>query len=129
MLWVSSSGDPRSPDITGWRFEETKGSVEGEDEDLTLYSRLGNNSDGPLPYPLIEISLFDRFQETVGSRVLDPAEYLSSDLDPRKLVEPGNTFNVVITIKSPSEDASGFKLNVCYRLSDGQLRCAIDNFN
>ena len=123
-------GQPVQPawDITGWRFEATKGSTEGEEEELTIYSRLGNNSDSPLPYPLIGISLTDRFEETIGSRVLDPAEYLPSDLDPRKLVEPGNTFNAVITIKSTSEDATGFKLNVCYRLSGEQLRCAIDDF-
>jgi hypothetical protein len=123
-------GQPVQPawDITGWRFEATKGSAEGDEEELTVYSRLGNNSDSPLPYPLIGISLTDRFEETIGSRVLDPAEYLPSDLDPRKLVEPGNTFNAVITIKSTSAAATGFKLNVCYRLSGGQLRCAVDDF-
>ncbi len=123
-------GQPVQPawDITGWRFEATKGSTEGDEEELTVYSRLGNKSDAALPYPLIGISLTDRFEETIGSRMLDPAEYLAKDLDPRKLVEPGNTFNAVITIKSTTEDATGFKLNVCYRLSDGQLRCAIDDF-
>lgn len=123
-------GQPVQPawDITGWRFEATKGSTEGESGHLTVYSRLGNKSDGPLPYPLIGISLTDRFEETLGSRMLDPGDYLTEDLDPRKLVEPGKTFNAVITIKSTAEDATGFKLNVCYRLSDGQLRCAIDDF-
>jgi len=123
-------GQPVQPawDITGWRFEATKGSAEDVAEELTIYSRLGNNSDGPLPYPLIGISLTDRFEETIGSRVLDPAEYLPTDLDPRKLVEPGNTFNAIITINSAMEEATGFKLNVCYRLSDGRLRCAIDDF-
>ncbi|NQV87140.1 MAG: DUF3426 domain-containing protein [Woeseiaceae bacterium] len=123
-------GQPVQPawDITGWRFEATKGNVEGDDDELTIYSRLGNNSDGPLPYPLIGISLTDRFEEIIGSRILDPAEYLPTDLDPRKLVPPGNTFNAIITIKSATESATGFKLNVCYRLSDGQLRCAIDDF-
>lgn len=123
-------GKPVQPawDITGWRFEATKGNADGDQGELTIYSRLGNKSDGPLPYPLIGISLTDRFEETIGSRVLDPAEYLPTDLDPRKLVPPGNTFNAVITIDSATENATGFKLNVCYRLSDGQLRCAIDDF-
>jgi predicted Zn finger-like uncharacterized protein len=123
-------GKPLSPDwdITGWRFEVTRGSTDEANENLTVYSRLGNKSDNPLPYPLIGISLTDRFEETIGSRVLDPADYLASDLDPRKLVEPGNTFNAVITIPSPSTDATGFKLNVCYRESGGDLRCAIDDF-
>ncbi len=123
-------GKPLSPqwDITGWRFEVTRGSTDEGNENLTIYSRLGNKSEQPLPYPLIGISLTDRFEETIGSRVLDPADYLPSDLDPRKLVEPGNTFNAVITIPSPAEDATGFKLNVCYRESGGNLRCAIDDF-
>ena len=123
-------GKPVQPawDITGWRFEATKGNADGEQGDLRIYSRLGNKSDSPLPYPLIGISLTDRFEETIGSRVLDPAEYLPTDLDPRKLVPPGNTFNAVITVDSATENATGFKLNVCYRLSDGQLRCAIDDF-
>jgi hypothetical protein len=123
-------GQPVQPawDITGWRFEATNGSA-GDDEDtLTIYSRLGNDSDSALPYPLIGISLTDRFEETIGSRILNPSEYLLPDLDPRKLVEPDDTFNAVMTINSVTGDATGFKLNVCYRLSDGLLRCAIDDF-
>ena len=123
-------GQPLAPewDITGWRFEATRGSTDEDDANLTIFSRIGNKSDSPLPYPLIGISLTDRFEETIGSRILDPADYLSNDLDPRKLVEPGNTFNAVITIQSPAEEATGFKLNVCYRESGGNLRCAIDDF-
>jgi hypothetical protein len=43
-------------------------------------------------------------------------------------VRPGETFNAVIAIDSPPTDATGFKLNVCYRLASGQLRCAIEDF-
>ena len=123
-------GQPLSPewDITGWRFEATKGSTDEGDENLTIYSRLGNKLDEPLPYPLIAISLTDRFEETIGSRILDPSDYLANDLDPRKLVEPGNTFNAVMTITAPDPEATGFKLNVCYRETGGDLRCAIDDF-
>jgi predicted Zn finger-like uncharacterized protein len=123
-------GKPLSPewDITGWRFEATKGSTDESDERLSIFSRIGNKSDQPLPYPLIGISLTDRFEETIGSRILDPAEYLPDDIDPHKLVQPGNTFNAVVTIESAVEGATGFKLNVCYRESGGQLRCAIDDF-
>ncbi len=123
-------GQPLAPewDITGWAFEVTKGSTDEGDENLTIFSRLGNKLDEPLPYPLIAISLTDRFEETIGSRILDPSDYLTNDLDPRKLVEPGNTFNAVMTIAEPDPDAAGFKLNVCYRDTGGDLRCAIDDF-
>ena len=123
-------GQPLSPDwdITGWRFEASRGNADEANEALTIFSRLGNKSDRPLPYPLISVSLTDRFEETIGNRVLDPADYLPNDLDPRKLVEPGNTFNAAITIQSPADEATGFKLNVCYREPGDKLRCAIDDF-
>ncbi len=76
----------------------------------------------------MHVSLTDRFEEVIGSRVLDPAEYLVGDPDPRKTVQPGDSFNAVIAIETPAPDATGFKLNVCYRLARGQLKCAIEDF-
>ncbi len=123
-------GSPVTPawDIKGWRFEATKGSTDEENQVLTIYSRVGNKSQQTLPYPLVHVSLNDRFEEVIGSRVLEPVEYLVGNADPRRPVQPGSTFDAVITIESPSDDATGFKLNVCYRLSSGQLRCAIEDF-
>ncbi len=125
-------GQPVQPawDITAWRIEASKDTIAADAgiENLTVYSRIGNTSDRAMPYPLISISLTDRYLEPVGSQILDPANYLPSDLDPRKHVEPGNTFNAIMSVQSPSLEATGYKLDVCYRLSDGRLRCAIDDF-
>ena len=131
-------GSPLQPswDITGWRFEATKGSTAGGEtegdtvvaEELTVYSRIGNESDEPLPYPLVGISLTDRFEETIGSRVLQPAEYLANNLDPRELVPPGESFDAVISIPSPSTEATGFKLDVCYQASGERMRCKASDF-
>jgi hypothetical protein len=131
-------GVPLSPDwdITGWRFEATRHSVGAADEsespegpeDVMIFSRVGNNSDKPLPYPIIGISLTDRYEEPVGGFALDPADYLPDNLDPRKLVEPGNSFNAVMTIRSPSAEAESFRLRACYRNADDSLRCKEDSF-
>ena len=125
-------GQPLQPawDVTGWRIEASTDTIEVEEgkESLTVSSRIGNTSEQSMPYPLINISLTDRFLEPVGSQLLDPAKYLPTDLDPRKLVEPGNTFNAIITIRSPSIEASGYKVDVCYRQTSGWLRCAMDDF-
>lgn len=143
-------GSPLTPtwDVTGWRFEvttsevtasdraaseataseATPGGTDEGDEQLTIYSRIGNTSASDLPYPLVHVSLTDRFEEIIGSKVLEPREYLTGNPDPRKAVAPGETFNAVIAIDSPAEDATGFKLNVCYRLANRQLRCAIEDF-
>ena len=123
-------GKPLTPawDISGWRVEQTTGNLDDAENMLTIYSRIGNRSEEALPYPLVHLSLTDRFEDIVGSRVLEPSEYLASNADPRKPVAPGNTFFAVMSINTPSEEATGFKLNVCYRLAGGDLRCAIEDF-
>ncbi|MBT8067972.1 MAG: zinc-ribbon domain-containing protein [Gammaproteobacteria bacterium] len=123
-------GMPLSPawDVTGWRFEARRDILDEEANTLTVISRIGNTSEKPLPYPLVNISLTDRFEETVGTKTLDPADYLTDDLDPSKMVRPGNNFTAVMTIESPSVNATGYKLQACYRQPDAQLRCHIPTF-
>ncbi len=123
-------GQPLNPawDVTGWRFEATRGSTDEAGEMLTIYSRIGNNSEAALPYPVISVALTDRFEETIGNRVLEPADYLGDDVDSGRLVPAGTTFNASIAIESPADAAMGFKLNVCYRQSGDRLRCAIEDF-
>ena len=123
-------GQPLQPawDISGWRFEATRGNADEQNQTLTIHSRLGNKSSQSLPYPLISVALTDRFEETIGNTVLEPTEYLDEGLDPRKAVAPGNTFNAVIAIDTPSAEATGYKLNVCYRVEGSRLRCAIEDF-
>jgi hypothetical protein len=123
-------GQPVTPewDIKGWQFEATNGSVGAEETTLTIVSRIGNKAAEALPYPLIHVSLTNRFEDIMGSRVLEPGEYLAGDLDPSSPVLPGENFTAVITIEEPSADATGFKLNVCYRVKPGTVRCAIEDF-
>jgi len=123
-------GQPLAPawDVTGWSFEATTGNADGDDEQLSIYSRIANRSDEALPYPLIGISLTDRFEEIIGNRMLEPGDYLANSLNPRKMVAPGEAFDAFITITSPNAMASGYKLDVCYRLPDRRLRCAIGDF-
>ena len=123
-------GNPVTPewDIRGWRFEATNGKVDEKEDLLTIYSRIANKSNQALPYPLLHISLTDRWEDVIGSRALDPNEYLAGDLDSRKPVPSGENFTAVITIESPSVDATGFRLTACYRISPGRVRCADEHF-
>jgi predicted Zn finger-like uncharacterized protein len=123
-------GNPITPEwsIKGWQFEATNGSVAEDEDVLTIFSRIGNHSEQPLPYPLVHVSLTDRWEEIIGSAVLEPGDYLAADLNPNQPVVPGENFTAVITIDEPSVDATGFKLNVCYRVSPGRVRCATEDF-
>jgi predicted Zn finger-like uncharacterized protein len=123
-------GSPVTPawDIRGWRFEATNGTVDEDETKLTIVSRIVNRSEEPLPYPLVHLSLTNRYEDVMGSRVLDPGEYLPGDLDPSQPVPPGENFTAVLEVEEPSPDATGFKLNVCYRVQPGTVRCAVEDF-
>ena len=123
-------GRPLTPawDISGWRIEKSKGNFDESGQALTIETQIRNKSGGDLPYPLIGVALTDRFEETIGHKMLEPNEYLANGLDPRKPVVPENTFIASMTIDAPSAEATGFNLKVCYRLESGQLRCAIGDF-
>ena len=115
-------------DVKGWQFETTRGSTAGDDGLLSISSRISNRSDQPLPYPLVHISLTDRYEEVIGSRILGPADYLGSPTGDEARVGAGENFTARINIASTSPDATGFKLNVCYPETTGSVRCAIEDF-
>lgn len=115
-------------DIGGWQFESTTGSTDDTDQRLTIYSRIANESAAALPYPLIHVSLTDRWDDVIGSRVLAPGDYLAGNGNVNKLVAAGASFEAVITVAAPAAAATGFKLNVCYGLAERRLRCAIEDF-
>ena len=115
-------------DVRGWRFEATSGSTDQSDQVLTIRSRITNQSGGDLPYPLLHVALTDRFEEVIGSRVLEPSDYLAEGQDAEATVEAGAEFGATITLGALSSEATGFKLNVCYREDAGQLRCATEDF-
>ena len=123
-------GSPVNPewDIKGWQFETTNGNIGETDNSLVIVSRLINQSETELPYPLVHVSLTDRWEDIMGSRVLEPGEYLAGALDPSTPVPPGQNFTAVITIENPATEATGFKLYVCYRQEPGVVRCAIEDF-
>ncbi|MGI9232248.1 MAG: DUF3426 domain-containing protein [Woeseiaceae bacterium] len=124
-------GMPLSPawDIRGFDFEATQPAPNEDGSGRQqIYSRVANTSDKALPYPLINVALVDRFEETIGSNTQDPGEYLPVGQDPGELVEPGKTFNAVISVPSPAEGVTGYRLRLCYRLSNGMLSCKNSDF-
>ena len=123
-------GAPIAPrwNIKAWQFAGTSGRVDADETELTIVSSIVSRSDKTLPYPLVLVSLTNRFEEIIGSRIVTPNEYLASDLDATQPVEPGQTFTAVITIEEPSRETTGFKLNVCYEVHTEAARCAIEDF-
>jgi predicted Zn finger-like uncharacterized protein len=123
-------GEPLIPgwNVREWKFETTSGSTDEMDEVLTISSRIANSSRKPLPFPLLHVSLTDRWEEIIGSKVLEPAEYLAGSADPAVRVNPGESFTAVVRVEAPAPEATGFKLNVCYPETGDRVRCATEDF-
>jgi hypothetical protein len=122
-------GAPITPewDVNGWQFATTSGSTDASDQVLTISSRIANRSDMPLPYPLLHVSLTDRYEEIIGSELLEPERYLEIR-SAHGILEPGEKFMVSVTIAPLSPEAAGYKLNVCYPLAGEEVRCATGAF-
>lgn len=122
-------GAPITPDwdVNAWQFRETSGSTDESDSALTISSRLTNRSQGALPYPLLHVTLTDRYEEVVGSDLLEPSQYLAIR-SARGMVDPGEDFAATVTIAPLSAGSAGFKLNVCYPIEGGRVRCATGAF-
>ncbi|HLT90255.1 MAG TPA: DUF3426 domain-containing protein [Woeseiaceae bacterium] len=122
-------GIPITPDwdVNAWQFDSTRGTTELEDRILTITSSITNRSGRPLPYPLLHVSLTDRYEEVVAGGMLEPAEYLAIR-SAEGMIEGGASFTATFTIAPLPEQATGYKLNVCYPLAGREARCATGAF-
>jgi predicted Zn finger-like uncharacterized protein len=76
------------------------------------------------PYPLLRVTLADRFGARVAQREFEPAEYLGKT--PARMLAPGERADAVLDIVDPGKDAEGFEIDVCLRGIDKKMECAGD---
>jgi predicted Zn finger-like uncharacterized protein len=76
------------------------------------------------PYPLLRVSLANRFGGTIGSRDFEPAEYLGKPI--ARLLVPGERVDAIMDILDPGKSAEGFEIDVCLRGADKKISCAND---
>jgi predicted Zn finger-like uncharacterized protein len=76
------------------------------------------------PYPLLRVTLADRFGTRVGAREFEPAEYLGKA--PARMFAPGERVDATLNILDPGKDAEGFEIDVCIRGADKKIVCAGD---
>jgi len=93
---------------------------------LKLRASIVNGASFAQPFPLLRLSLQDRFGTTMGTRDLEPAEYLpGGQLPPSGLMAPGQRADAEVVFVDPGRDAVGFELDVCLREGDA-VRCSAD---
>jgi predicted Zn finger-like uncharacterized protein len=76
------------------------------------------------PYPLLRVTLADRFGKNIGTRDFEPGEYLGKPTV--KLLAPGERADATLAILDPGKNAEGFEIDVCLRGVDRRVSCAND---
>ena len=115
---LSPAWDVRAYELRQWGAAADPGSS----GTLRVRASLLNGADHAQPYPLLRLTLQDRFGSEVGSRALEPREYLHSEPG-SNLLGAGQRIDAEIAIVDPGKDAVGFEIDVCLRDPNG-LKCA-----
>jgi predicted Zn finger-like uncharacterized protein len=91
---------------------------------LRLRASILNTSAQLQPYPLLRVTLANRFGTHVGARDFEAAEYLGRPI--ARLMTPGERADATLDIQDPGKDAEGFEIDVCLRGPDQAVACAAD---
>jgi len=76
------------------------------------------------PYPLLRVTLANRFGTSIGSRDFEPAEYAGKPV--ARPLAPGERIDATMDILDPGKSAEGFEIDVCLRGAGNKMSCAND---
>jgi predicted Zn finger-like uncharacterized protein len=96
----------------------------GADGALRVRASILNTAAQLEPYPLLRVTLENRFGGAVGTRDFEPGEYLGKPT--AKLLAPGERVDAIMDILDPGKSAEGFEIDVCLRTADRRVACAND---
>jgi hypothetical protein len=96
----------------------------GANGTLRVRASIMNSAAQLQPYPLLRVTLADRFGTRLGAREFEPAEYLGKA--PARMLAPGERVDATLNILDPGKDAEGFEIDVCIRSAEKKIVCAGD---
>ncbi len=94
------------------------------DGTLRVRASILNASPQPEPFPLLRVTLANRFGGSVGTRDFEPTEYVGRPISGSMV--PGERVDATMNILDPGKSAEGFEIDVCLRGANGTVACAND---
>jgi predicted Zn finger-like uncharacterized protein len=111
-------------DVTGYEIQQWGVAADpAASGTLRLKASIVNRAAFAQPYPLLKLTLEDRWGDQVGAREFEPGEYLAKGTPVDRLMPPNQPVNADIGIVDPGADAVGFHVDVCVRAATG-IDCA-----
>jgi hypothetical protein len=123
----SKMGTPVAPPANLSAYQLRQWGVTGDpagDGTLRLRASILNTAALLEPYPLLRVTLANRFGGSIGTRDFEPSEYLGKPT--AKLLAPGERADATLDILDPGKSAEGFEIDVCLRGADRKVSCAND---
>jgi predicted Zn finger-like uncharacterized protein len=96
----------------------------GANGTLRMRASILNTAAQAQSYPLLRVTLANRFGSPLGARDFEPAEYSGRPVT--RMLGPGERVDATLDILDPGNDAEGFEIDVCLRGIDQKIRCAAD---
>ncbi len=96
----------------------------GADGTLKVRASILNTTAQLVPFPLLRVTLANRYGTRIGARDFEPSEYLGKPT--ARLLAPGERVDATLQIRDPGKDAEGFEIDVCLRTADRKIMCAND---
>jgi hypothetical protein len=96
----------------------------GANGTLRVRASILNTANQLQPYPLLRVTLANRFGNRIGARDFEPAEYLGKA--PNRMLGAGERVDATLDILDPGKNAEGFEIDVCLRGADRRIACAND---
>jgi predicted Zn finger-like uncharacterized protein len=114
---------PLPATLSGYQLRQWGASGDATaDGSLRVRASILNTTAQMQPFPLLRVTLEDRFGAHIGTREFEPAEYSGKPLT--RLLSPGERADATVEIPDPGKSAEGFELDVCLRGADGKIHCA-----
>ncbi len=76
---------------------------------LLVNATLANRAEDHLPFPKLQLDLFDKVGSLIGSRQFTPSEYLDSSVDLDGGMKPGLPVHIVLEVIATGEKTSSFE--------------------
>lgn len=123
----SKMGAPVSPPANLSAYQLRQWGVTGDpagDGTLRVRASILNTAAQLEPFPLLRVTLANRFGSSIGTRDFEPSEYLGKPI--ARLLAPGERVDATLDILDPGKSAEGFEIDVCLRSAERKISCAND---
>lgn len=113
------------PDLAAFQLRQwgVTGDAAG-DSTLRVRASILNATTRMQPFPLLRVTLANRYGTRIGTRDFAPSEYVGKPI--ARALSPGEKVDAVLNILDPGQEAEGFEIDVCLPGEDKKIVCAND---